>query len=417
MFTSRSSELSLMGLIVLALLLSPLRSAGTAWSGNKQEKRNKVADELKDVKVRLVSITSQYEELKRQRTENLVLKERLEVDLGGLEATHARSAEALGRVRRELRQSESQYNEHTRRFTRGLIHFYRLKNRPYLAFLINSPDMAEFSRRYKYLQYVFQQDYEELDELLKIRRELTAKQMAMETASADLEALVQDKQSKTQELASAINREQELLQSLEAEKKQALERARKLQADLAWIDRKMKTLSSRPASKPTKPPKRLPAGLAVPSSFRGKAKPGRILWPVDTETEVQLVRAYGQSRSETGSLYFNPGIDIQVPAKAKVRAIEAGKVMHRGEMPNFGNVVFIDHGGDPDKIISIYGNLADILVPVGHDVARGEAIGVVGNAGTPDLSGALHFEIRKNAVHQDPLKWLRGGNRLSRRNR
>ena len=32
-----------------------------------------------------------------------------------------------------------------------------MKNRPYLAFLINAKDISEFSRRYKYLQYVFQQ--------------------------------------------------------------------------------------------------------------------------------------------------------------------------------------------------------------------------------------------------------------------
>ncbi len=415
----------LCGLLLLALAAS----LGAQGRGERDDSRRRaVSEQLETVKVRLVSIASQYQELERQRNDNVQQARTLEEDLVTVNLKHTRAVQSLERIRLELRQAEAAHQEHLERFTRGLAHFYKLKNRPFLALVINSKDLSEFSRRYKVLQYVFQQDYKELEKLQRTRKDLAAKQQALEAASKELEDTRGQKEQTGRDLSATIVRGQEILESLAKEKKRALERASQLQDSLAYIDSKMRQITREPAGRlPPPEPEPEPSGPVViapppelPESSPGGAgslRPGRIAWPIDTRQEIQIVRTYGQSRSETGSLYFNPGIDISINRPQQVRAIAAGKVMHRGNMPNFGKVVFLDHGGSPDKIISIYGNLDDILVPVGQDVVRGQAIGTVGNDGPAARDTTLHFEIRQNASHQDPLRWLQGGRQMLGRNR
>ncbi|MBI4872938.1 MAG: peptidoglycan DD-metalloendopeptidase family protein [Candidatus Riflebacteria bacterium] len=407
---------------VLGALALTWAAVAPAQPSGQAQRRREVNEQLETVKVRLVNLTSQYEELQRQRNENLVSAKALQEELAGVSVKNVRAVESLNRIRLGLRQAETAHAEHLDRFAKGLAQFYKLKNRPFLSFLINSKDVAEFSRRYKYLQYVFQQDYLALEKLQNTRRELAAKQAAVEAASRELDLARQQKETKGLELTATIDRGQEILESLAKEKQKALERARQLQASLDYIDTKIRQVSrdsvERPRPAPVTPLSvTVPPDYVVPGTSRRSLAPGRVGWPLDTRQEIQIVRTYGQSRSETGSLYFNPGIDIQVGGRQQVRAVGGGKVMHRGDMPNFGKVVFVDHGGNPDKIISIYGNLDEILVPVGQEVARGQVLGTVGSTDGNGHDATLHFEIRQNAVHQDPLKWLQGGRQMNGRNR
>ncbi|MBI4866201.1 MAG: peptidoglycan DD-metalloendopeptidase family protein [Candidatus Wallbacteria bacterium] len=393
--------------LLLAALLAVLAASGAQGRprASAAAGRQGVKEQLDTVRIRLVNIASQYQELEKQRAENVQQAKVLEEEVTSTNVKLAKAQSTLERVREELRTAEGSYNEHVDRFAKGLVQFYRLKNRPYLAFVIGAQDMAEFSRRYKYLQYMFQQDYAQLEGLRSTRLELGRKQQELEAATVELEAGRRQKEQKSQELALTINRGQEILESLGKEKQRALERARQLQDALEYIGRKAEQVARE--APVYEPPPAL--DLPVPTAQRRSIRPGQIAWPVDPRGEVQIVRAYGQSKSETGSLYFNPGIDVRVDGPQTVRAVESGKVMHRGDMPNFGKVVFIDHGGLPDKIISIYGNLDEILVPVGQEVARGQAVGTVGRSGADVQDATLHFEIRQNAHHQDPLKWLRAG--------
>ncbi|MBI3894279.1 MAG: hypothetical protein HY303_22395, partial [Candidatus Wallbacteria bacterium] len=297
---------------------SPARPRGGA-------ERQDVKDQLQTVRVRLVNITSQFEELQKQRNDNVQQAKTLEEEVAAINVKQARAVETLNRVRDELRTAEASYDRHVERFTKGLVSFYRLKNRPYLAFLISAQDMAEFSRRYKYLQYMFQQDYTELEGLQRTKQELVAKQKALETATRELEGARTQREQKSRELALTINKGQEILDSLGKERQRALERARQLQEALDYIGRKAEQVSREPS--PPEPAQALP----VPVITRRSARPGQIAWPVDSGGEIQIVRAYGQSRSEAGSLYFNPGIDIRVSGPQTVRAVESGRVMHRGD--------------------------------------------------------------------------------------
>jgi len=64
--------------------------------------------------------------------------------------------------------------------------------------------------------------------------------------------------------------------------------------------------------------------------------------------------------------------------------------------------VIIDHG---DHTFTVSGYASELLKKAGETVSQGEAVALVGSAGS--LKGpCLYFEIRRQGKAQDPMNWL-----------
>lgn len=101
-------------------------------------------------------------------------------------------------------------------------------------------------------------------------------------------------------------------------------------------------------------------------------------------------------------LGFHDGIDIAAPEGTPIVAIEAGEVIYSNELRGYGNMVIVRH---PGGVVSVYAHNEANLVREGQRVARGEVVAKVGSTGK--VSGPhLHFEIRRNNVAEDPLRYL-----------
>lgn len=96
-------------------------------------------------------------------------------------------------------------------------------------------------------------------------------------------------------------------------------------------------------------------------------------------------------------------IDIGGPYDTPVYAAREGRVTFSGfSNVGYGYMVILDHG---NGLTSLYGHLKGDYVSVGQRVKRGEMIGRLGSTGN-STGPHLHFEIRKNGVHQNPLDYL-----------
>jgi len=96
------------------------------------------------------------------------------------------------------------------------------------------------------------------------------------------------------------------------------------------------------------------------------------------------------------------GVDLAAKEGTSITAAASGTVVQTGEGDYIGKFVIISH---KDSYMTIYGHCSQILTTAGKIVKKGQIIAKSGQTGR--VTGPhLHFEIRKNGIPQDPLKYL-----------
>lgn len=129
-------------------------------------------------------------------------------------------------------------------------------------------------------------------------------------------------------------------------------------------------------------------------------------------------------RGEAGRMH--EGVDFAAPSGHPIQAAAAGKVLHAGFSPSYGNFVEVDHG---DGFTTFYAHMSRRAptAVAGAPVPAGATVGFVGSTGH-STGPHLHFELRKNERQFDPMRVLgrtfaslsdipwTGSQRASRRN-
>ena len=100
----------------------------------------------------------------------------------------------------------------------------------------------------------------------------------------------------------------------------------------------------------------------------------------------------------SGLQIFKKGVEISGTRAQAVVAISSGRVAFSGELPNYGQVIIIDHG---DHFYSLLGHLGVVLKKAKDQVNIGDSIGQTDSRGTP-----VYFEIRSRNVAVNPLQWV-----------
>jgi murein DD-endopeptidase MepM/ murein hydrolase activator NlpD len=112
----------------------------------------------------------------------------------------------------------------------------------------------------------------------------------------------------------------------------------------------------------------------------------------------------GFGRTDNGRQ--NEGIDYAVPEGTDIHAAEDGVVIYAGDdSKGYGNLLLVRH---VNGFVTSYAHASELLVKTGDSVVRGQIIakaGRTGNIPTP----RLHFEIRKETVPVDPMRYLSPG--------
>ncbi|HLD83015.1 MAG TPA: M23 family metallopeptidase [Candidatus Omnitrophota bacterium] len=133
------------------------------------------------------------------------------------------------------------------------------------------------------------------------------------------------------------------------------------------------------------------------------------LCPIEYKGDIVIRsdgRGGGRFGAERSGRRLHQGLDLFAKVDTPVLAGRSGRVAVARHAKGMGNFVVIKH---PQNMITIYGHLSKINVVKNQFVRQGDAIGAVGktgNANYRDIQPHLHFEIRKNGVPQDPLKYL-----------
>lgn len=101
----------------------------------------------------------------------------------------------------------------------------------------------------------------------------------------------------------------------------------------------------------------------------------------------------------------NRGIDIAAERGTLVHAAADGTVIYAdNNIRNYGNLILIRHNS---TTITAYANNQTILIPLNAKVKAGQIIAEVGDTGRTDGRSALHFELRVNGKHVNPMSYLK----------
>ncbi len=116
------------------------------------------------------------------------------------------------------------------------------------------------------------------------------------------------------------------------------------------------------------------------------------IWPV----KGKILSYFGDHK---GSI-SKKGIDIQSSEGDTVCASRSGTVVFADYLSGYAYTVILDH---TDGYFSVYSNNLKLLVNLNDSVEQGKPVAQVGKSG--DLA-FLHFQIRKDAVADNPLFFL-----------
>ena len=118
--------------------------------------------------------------------------------------------------------------------------------------------------------------------------------------------------------------------------------------------------------------------------------PGFWAWPADG----RVLSRYSEGDAK--------GLDISGIRGEPVRAAASGRVVYQGSgLRGYGQLIIIKHN---DEFLSAYAHNDRIYVKEGDAVKRGQKIADMGSSGSDRVK--LHFEIRRQGVPIDPLKYL-----------
>jgi murein DD-endopeptidase MepM/ murein hydrolase activator NlpD len=100
---------------------------------------------------------------------------------------------------------------------------------------------------------------------------------------------------------------------------------------------------------------------------------------------------------------LHKGVDIRAPLRDEVIASKGGRVSVRFQRNGMGKYIIITHSG---RYSTLYGHLDECRAKDKERIKQGSVIGYVGKTGNANYATIrphLHFEIRKDDKHLDPL--------------
>jgi murein DD-endopeptidase MepM/ murein hydrolase activator NlpD len=123
------------------------------------------------------------------------------------------------------------------------------------------------------------------------------------------------------------------------------------------------------------------------------------LWPVDG----RLMSPFGKREDPlNGEGAMHKGVDLSAPMGTPVRATADGVVIFAQPFSTYGKLIVVSHGGG---IETYYAHLSKLYVTPGHEVRRGDMIGLVGSTGRV-TAPHLHYEVHINGAPVNPYRWL-----------
>lgn len=348
-------------------------------SEEKKQQRRDMAKE-KNILSRLQKVDQKLNQLGREK----------DVNDQDLQETRSR----INELQDEITANKSQLTQSRLLLKQRLKALYRVSfRRPFLGGLLDSESFTDLARKLKFELMLAKSNEKILSQTLDHEQQLEqdSKQWESEekrrqrivTALGRQEKSFSREQKNRTSLLTSIRHEQDVREQTIEDLSDA---AQELQTKVAFFLQQAVEAKKKAAYVP------VGTGLMV--------KRGKYSWPVTGH----IISFFGRHKNlEFNAIVDNTGIQIQAPAGTPFRAVDGGRVRFADWFKGYGKLVILDHG---EGYYSLYAQASELNVSEGQEVASGQILGTVGDTGSL-VGSSLYFEIRKNGVPQDPLRWLK----------
>lgn len=323
-------------------------------------------------------------------------------ELKELQAKLKVGTERLQTVQRESKLTRAHLDQIQGLFRNRVRAIYKQGRHGYVQALLSSEDLSGAGRRIRYLAAIASQDQRMVAGYTAALKTLGAKEAELERSKAELTLTQQAVAAKRQDILEAQQQRRLWLAKVQEQKQAHLLAIRGLEQAARELQELIGRLrqQKRPQVGRGTPPEPLRApGLPEGPTGEFASLKGRLPWP----TAGTLASAFGrQAHARYKTVTFNHGIEIDAPERQTISAVSGGTVLYGDWFKGYGRLIVLDHG---EGYYTVYAHAAQILVKVGDHVAKGQAIGLVGNTGS--VTGSqLYFEVRHRGRPQDPMAWL-----------
>ena len=239
----------------------------------------------------------------------------------------------------------------------------------------------------KYLSRISEHDSTLLQTLADNIAELRELQQQMQVEKEDLADTKVTAESKKASLTSQKTEVESTLQDIKKMEQEYLADQAAIQKEMQQIQADIDAIYAAAAG----------SGSQVDYSTTG------FIYPIKGYTYISSY--YGWRFNNTD---YHTGVDFPAPANTPIRASASGTVIYvrtgagYGRNWGYGNYLIVDHGGG---FSTLYAHCTSIPVSVGDTVTKGQTIAYVGTTGW-STGYHLHFEIRRNGAHTNPLNYL-----------
>lgn len=307
----------------------------------------------------------------------------------------------LTQLEESISQKEKELTEKKKVLEDRLVAMYMKKETTFLDVVL-SGKLMNFISNQDMMKQITEYDNKLITEVNELKKSLESEKTEVETVKKDKEQKTAElqklKAEKEEKAANLTDEQKELEKKLSEYKSQAEEYAKLEKQAIAKEDAARKAAQkSSDNNTNTSGSNSSNGGQTNTTSYTG----GKLGWPCPSSSRITSPYGY---RILFGVRDFHTGVDIGATTGSNIVAAESGTVIlaNYGWNGGYGNYIILSHG---NGITTRYAHASQLYVTAGQTVSKGQVIAAVGTTGN-STGPHLHFEVRVNGSHTNPLNYL-----------
>ena len=305
----------------------------------------------------------------------------------------------LEELEKSIKEKEAELEEKKKTLENRLVAMYMKKETTFLDVVL-SGELMNFISNQNLIKQAASYDSNLIEVVENLKKTLEDERQEVVEIKAEKQqktAELQNLKSQKQEKAASLTEEQQQLESKLSEYKAQAEQYAALERQAIAKEEAARAAAAAASSSKSSGGSTTSYSGAVTSTYSG----GKLGWPCPASSRITSQYGY---RILFGVRDFHTGIDIGAGTGSNICAAESGTVILAayGWNGGYGNYMIVSHG---NGVTTRYAHASALYVTAGQTVTKGQVIGAVGTTGN-STGPHLHFEVRINGSHQNPLNYL-----------